>query len=66
MLFRSKSVEFQSDLTITGMVSPEQECVPFVKPVDPKNQNIEFWMGEVRDAMIGKAMYSIIDNKILQ
>ena len=37
------------------MVSPEQECVPFVKPVDPKNQNIEFWMGEVRDAMIGKA-----------
>ena len=37
------------------MTSPEQEFVPFVKPVDPKNKNIEFWMGEVKDAMIGKS-----------
>ena len=39
-----KNVDFQPDLTITGMTSPEGERVPFVKPVDPKNKNIEAWM----------------------
>ena len=48
-----KTVNFQPDLTITGMYSPEQEYVPFVKPVDPKNKNIEAWMVEVKDAMVG-------------
>jgi dynein heavy chain len=33
-----KSVDFQSDLTITSMQSPEGEVVPFVKAVDPKNK----------------------------
>ena len=47
-----KTVDFQPDLTITGMYSPEQEYVPFIKPVDPKNKNIEHWMVEVKDAMI--------------
>ena len=47
-----KTVDFQEDLTITGMSSPEGEKVPFVKPVDPKNKNIENWMGELKDAMI--------------
>jgi dynein heavy chain len=47
-----KTVDFQPDMTITGMYSPEQEYVPFVKPVDPKNKNIEAWMVEVKDAMI--------------
>lgn len=47
-----KTVDFQPDLTITGMTSPENEIVPFVKPVDPKNKNIEAWMVEVKDAMI--------------
>ena len=47
-----KSVDFQSDLTITAMTSPEGEVVPFVRPVDPKNKNIEQWMVEVKDAML--------------
>jgi dynein heavy chain len=34
------------------MISPENEVVSFVKPVDPKNKNIEHWMVEVKDAMI--------------
>lgn len=36
------------------MTSPEGECVPFLTPIDPKNKNIEVWMVEVKDAMIGK------------
>jgi hypothetical protein len=36
------------------MMSPEQEFVPFVTAVDPKNKNIEFWMGEVKEAMTGQ------------
>eukprot|EP01041_Mallomonas_annulata_P000971 gene971-1882_t len=60
-----KSVDFQSDLTITSMMSPEGETVPFVKPVDPKNKNIEVWMVEVLDAMIASVrdnmLKSIID-----
>jgi dynein heavy chain len=60
-----KGVQFQDDLTITGMTSPEQEFVPFVAPVDPKNKNIEFWMGEVKDAMMAairdNMMKSIVD-----
>lgn len=60
-----KSVDFQPDLTITGMCSPEGEVVPYSKPVDPKNKNIENWMVEVKDAMIAairEMMYkSILD-----
>ena len=47
-----KSVDFQPDMCITGMMSPEGEKVPFVTPVDPKNKNIETWMVEVKDAML--------------
>lgn len=47
-----KCVDFQKDLTITGMTSPENENVPFISSVDPKNKNIEAWMGEVKDAML--------------
>ena len=48
------SVEFDDDLRILSMTSPEGECVPFLTPIDPKNKNIEVWMVEVKDAMIGK------------
>ena len=47
------SVEFDDDLRILSMTSPEGECVPFLTPIDPKNKNIEVWMVEVKDAMIG-------------
>jgi dynein heavy chain len=47
-----KSVNFQPDLTITGMFSPENEYIYFVKPVDPKGKNIEHWMCDLKDAMV--------------
>ena len=53
-----KSVDFRDDLSIVGMTSPEGENVPFLQPVDPKNKNIEFWMVEVKDAMVA----SVRDN----
>lgn len=60
-----KSVNFQSDMTILGMTSPENEYVPFVSVVDPKNKNIENWMVEVKDAMVGAVrsnmLHAIID-----
>ena len=58
-----KGVDFQPDLTITGMTSPEGEKVPFVSAVDPKNKNIETWMVELKDAMVRSvrdAMYHAI------
>jgi dynein heavy chain len=38
-------VQFEVDLTITAMKSPEKEVIKFVTPVDPKGKNIETWMG---------------------
>ena len=35
-----KQVDFQEDLTITGMESPEKERVPFVNIVNPVGKNI--------------------------
>ena len=56
-----KTVDFQDDLTITGMTSPEGEKVPFVKPVDPKGKNIEHWMVEVCNAMMDGVKDNMID-----
>ena len=47
-----KAVDFQDDLTISGMKSPEGEKVPFVAVVDPKGKNIENWMCDLKDAMV--------------
>jgi len=33
------------------MFSAEKERVPFTKPVDPNNKNVEDWMGELEDMM---------------
>eukprot|EP00615_Pteridomonas_danica_P016588 CAMPEP_0114385844 /NCGR_PEP_ID=MMETSP0102-20121206/6268_1 /TAXON_ID=38822 ORGANISM="Pteridomonas danica, Strain PT" /NCGR_SAMPLE_ID=MMETSP0102 /ASSEMBLY_ACC=CAM_ASM_000212 /LENGTH=3026 /DNA_ID=CAMNT_0001542557 /DNA_START=949 /DNA_END=10026 /DNA_ORIENTATION=- len=46
-----QSVHFEKDLTITAMFSPEQESIQFESPVDPKNRNIEQWMGELTTQM---------------
>lgn len=55
-----KAVDFQEDLTISGMVSPENERVPYVTPVDPKNKNIETWMVEVKDSMIAAVRINML------
>lgn len=33
------------------MYSPEGEKVDFVKPIDPKDKNVELWMGELEMMM---------------
>lgn len=33
------------------MFSAEKERVPFTKPLDPNNKNVEDWMGELEDMM---------------
>lgn len=40
-------LEFRDDDTIHAMYSGEREKVNFIKKVDPKEKNVEFWMGEV-------------------
>jgi dynein heavy chain len=44
-------LRFELDQTITIMYSGEKEEIPFVNPVDPKDKKVEFWMGEIQDAM---------------
>ena len=34
------------------MFSGEGECIQFVKKIDPKDRNVEFWMGDVERQMI--------------
>jgi dynein heavy chain, axonemal len=41
-------VEFQDDMRITAIISPEGEKVPTKNIIDPKNKNVEAWLLEVR------------------
>jgi dynein heavy chain, axonemal len=59
-----KSVDFQEDLTIAGMISPEGEYVKFVKAVDPKNKNLEVWMTEVLDGMMAAVRFNMLSSII--
>ena len=45
-------LEFRDDDTMVAMMSVEGEKVDFVKRVDPKDRNVEFWMGDVERQMI--------------
>ena len=44
-------LEFQSDDTMWAMISAEGEQVNFVKKIDPKDRNVEYWMGDVEKMM---------------
>ena len=44
-------LDFADDDTITAMYSGEGEKVQFVKRVDPKDRNVEYWMGDVEKMM---------------
>jgi hypothetical protein len=44
-------LEFHDDDTIWAMYSGEGEKVNFVKKIDPKERNVEFWMGDVEKMM---------------
>ena len=49
------------------MFSGEGEKVNFVKKIDPKDRNVEFWMGDVEKMMIMSVRnvleFSVIDYK---
>jgi len=55
------------DDTIQAMFSGEGEKVEFVKRVDPRDRNVEFWMGDVEKMMtmsVRHVLYhSVIDYK---
>jgi dynein heavy chain len=44
-------LEFKEDDTIVAMMSGEGEKIPYVKKVDPKDRNVEYWMGDVEKMM---------------
>lgn len=44
-------IEFDDKKKIHAMFSSENERVPFIKPLDPNNKNVEDWMGELEDMM---------------
>lgn len=45
-------LEFRDDDTMVAMFSGEGEKVDFVKKIDPKDRNVEYWMGDVEKMMI--------------
>ena len=45
-------LEFKDDDTMVAMMSVEGEKVDWVRRVDPKDRNVEFWMGDVERQMI--------------
>lgn len=44
-------LEFRDDDTIWAMYSGEGEKVDFVRKIDPKDKNVEYWMGDVEKMM---------------
>jgi dynein heavy chain len=44
-------LEFKDDDTMWAMISAESEQVNFVKKIDPKDRNVEYWMGDVEKMM---------------
>ena len=44
-------LEFKDDDTIWAMFSIEGEKINFVKKIDPKDRNVEYWMGDVEKMM---------------
>lgn len=44
-------LQFSDDDTMWAMISGEKEQVNFVKKIDPKDRNVEYWMGDVEKMM---------------
>jgi dynein heavy chain len=56
---------FQMDDCMTSMISGEGENIQFVRKIDPKDRNVEFWMGDVERQMVASVRnvieYGIFD-----
>ncbi len=57
------NLTFMPDKKITEMFSGEGECVKFVKPVDPVDKGVEFWMGDV-ERMMQTSVREVLLNSI--
>ena len=58
-------LEFADDDTILAMFSGEGEKVNFVKKIDPKDRNVEYWMGDVEKMMttsVRNVLYNSVTN----
>lgn len=60
-------LEFKDDDTIVSMFSAEGENIQFVKKIDPRDRNVENWMGDVEKMMCTSVraafLYSVEDYK---
>ncbi|OMJ85153.1 hypothetical protein SteCoe_13621 [Stentor coeruleus] len=57
------SLEFHDDLTIHSMYSCEMEQVAFVRPLNPKDKNVEFWMSDLEE-MMKESVRHVLKNSI--
>jgi len=55
-------LEFRSDDTIWAMMSGEGEKIDFVKKIDPKERNVENWMGDVEKMMITSVRHVLLES----
>jgi hypothetical protein len=44
---------------MTTMHSAETEKIEFLKKIDPKDRNVEFWMGDVERQMVASVRHVI-------
>jgi len=51
-------LDFKMDDTMVAMMSAEGEKIEFVRRVDPKDRNVEFWMGDVERQMVASVGYA--------
>jgi len=57
-------LEFADDDTILAMYSGEGEKVNFVKKVDPRDRNVEYWMGDV-EKMMTTSVRNVLDVSVI-
>lgn len=53
-------LEFRDDDTIWAMHSGEGEKIDFIKKIDPKDRNVEYWMGDVEKMMTGSVRHVLL------
>lgn len=56
-------LEFKDDDTMVAMISAEGEKIDFVKKVDPKDRNVEYWMGDV-ERMMTTSIRHVLEHSI--
>ena len=55
-------LEFKDDDTMWAMISAENEQVNFVKKIDPKDRNVEYWMGDVEKMMTTSVRHVLLNS----